>query len=77
MLVEKEGISDTLLYIRSERKAVKEMSMNQHFTSHFEQGLAQVQQGIQKKAESKLSKRRCSGIPDIVLVPLQEDVAVI
>src|SRR5450759_2135914 len=53
LLVEKEGIDDSLLYVRSERKAVKELSMHENFTSHFETGLNQILLGIQKKGGTK------------------------
>jgi transposase len=53
LLVEKEGLDDTLLYVRSERKAQKELSMQEHFTSHFEQGLNQILYGIQCKGGTK------------------------
>jgi transposase len=53
LLVEKEGIDDTLLYVRSERKAQKELSIHEHFTSHFEQGLDQILYGIQHKGGTK------------------------
>lgn len=51
--VEQEGIEDSLLYVRSERKAIKEVSMNENFTSHFEIGLTQILQGIQNKGGTK------------------------
>ncbi|MEK7699015.1 MAG: IS1634 family transposase [Planctomycetota bacterium] len=53
LLIEKEGIDDSLLYVRSERKAVKELSMHENFTSHFETGLNQILLGIQKKGGTK------------------------
>lgn len=52
-LVQRQGVEDTILYIRSERKAQKEMSMHEHFTSHFEEGLRQVLFGIQRKGGTK------------------------
>ena len=48
LLVEKEGIDDSLLYVRTERKAQKELSMHQNFTSHFETGLNQILEGIKR-----------------------------
>lgn len=51
--IKKEGINDSLLYVRSQRKALKEISMQEHFTSHFEIGLTQIKQGIQKKGGIK------------------------
>ena len=53
LLIEKEGIDDSLLYVRSERKAIKELSMHENFTSHFTTGLNQILQGIQKKGGTK------------------------
>jgi transposase len=53
LLVEQEGIDDSLLYVRSERKAQKELSMHENFTSHFETGLTQIMEGIQKKGGTK------------------------
>lgn len=53
LMVEKEGIDDSLLYVHSERKAIKELSMNENFTSHFVSGLNQILQGIQKKGGTK------------------------
>jgi hypothetical protein len=53
LLVENEGIDDSLLYVRSEKKATKEVSMHEKFTSHFETGLEQVKQGIQRKGGTK------------------------
>lgn len=53
LMVEKEGIDDSLLYVRSERKAIKELSMNENFTSHFTTGLDQILQGVQKKGGTK------------------------
>lgn len=57
LLVEKEGIDDSLLYVRSERKAIKELSMNENFTSHFVTGLTQILQGIQNKGGTKKAEK--------------------
>ena len=57
LMVEKEGIDDSLLYVRSERKATKELSMHENFTSHFETGLNQILQGIQKKGGTKKAEK--------------------
>jgi transposase len=57
LLVEKEGIEDSLLYVRSERKAQKELSMHENFTSHFETGLTQIMEGIQKKGGTKVIEK--------------------
>ena len=51
--IEKEGIDASLLYVRSQRKAIKELSMHENFTSHFETGLNQIIQGVQKKGGIK------------------------
>ncbi len=53
LLVREEGADDTVLYVRSERKARKELSMHEHFTTHFEEGLCQIQFGIQRKGGTK------------------------
>ncbi|KAF0236252.1 MAG: transposase IS4 family [Prolixibacteraceae bacterium] len=57
LLVEKEGIDDSLLYVRSKRKAQKELSMHENFTSHFETGLNQILEGIQKKGGTKVIEK--------------------
>jgi hypothetical protein len=44
---------DNYLYVRSEKKAVKEVSMKEYFTSHFEEGLQQIKQGIHSKWGTK------------------------
>lgn len=53
LLISEEGSDDTLLYVRSERKARKELSMHEHFTTHFEEGLRQIQFGVQRKGGTK------------------------
>jgi transposase len=53
LLVKQEGVEDTLLYVRSESKAHKEASMNENFTTHFEQGIGQILLGIQSKGGTK------------------------
>ena len=57
LLVSEEGSEDTLLYVRSEQKARKELSMHEHFTTHFEEGLKQIQHGIQRKGGTKKSDK--------------------
>ena len=57
VLIEKEGIDDSLLYVRSERKAKKELSMDENFTSHFETGLNQILHGLQKKGGTKKAEK--------------------
>ncbi len=53
MMIEQQGIDDTLLFVRSEKKAKKEVSMHEKFTAHFEEGLQQVMFGIQSKGGTK------------------------
>jgi transposase len=53
LLIKPEKSEDNFLYVRSERKAIKEVSMHQNFTSHFEQGLEQILLGITKKGGTK------------------------
>ena len=53
MMIEQQGIDDSLLYVRSEKKAKKEVSMHENFTTHFEEGLNQVLYGIQRKGGTK------------------------
>jgi len=48
-----EDDTDHYLWVKSHMKAVKEHSMNDLFTSRFEQGLNAVQQGITKKGGTK------------------------
>ena len=52
-MIEQQGIDDTLLFVRSEKKAKKEVSMHDKFTTHFEEGLKQVMFGIQNKGGTK------------------------
>lgn len=51
--VEKQGIDDSLLYVHSQRKAQKELSMHENFTSHFETGLLQIKHGVENKGGTK------------------------
>ncbi len=53
LLAREEGSDDTILYVRSERKARKELSMHEHFTAHFEEGLNQIQFGVGRKGGTK------------------------
>jgi len=57
LLVESQGIDDTLLYVRSQRKAAKEISMHERFTSHFEEGLQQILRGIKSKGGTKVIEK--------------------
>lgn len=53
VMVEQQGIEDSLLYVRSEKKAKKEVSMHENFTAHFEESLNQILYGIQRKGGTK------------------------
>jgi transposase len=53
VMVEQQGIEDSLLYVRSEKKAKKEVSMHENFTAHFEEGLNQILYGTQRKGGTK------------------------
>ena len=55
--LKKKGIEDSLLYVRSERKAIKKLSMNENFTSHFETGLNQILLGYKRSVARKRLKR--------------------
>jgi hypothetical protein len=44
---------DNVLFVRSEKKAKKEVSMKQYFTKHFEEGLEQIKKGIHSKSGTK------------------------
>lgn len=44
-----EGNEDTFMYIRSEQKAVKEASMEAHFSTRYEQELIHLNESIHKK----------------------------
>ncbi|NLD98572.1 MAG: IS1634 family transposase [Fibrobacter sp.] len=57
LLVESQGIDDTLLYVRSQRKAAKEISMHERFTSHYEEGLQQILHGIKSKGGTKVIEK--------------------
>ena len=53
VMVEQPGIEDSLLYVRSEKKARKEVSIHENFTTHFQEGLNQILYGIQRKGGTK------------------------
>jgi hypothetical protein len=44
-----EGNEDTFMYIHSEQKAVKEASMEAHFSTRYEQELVHLNESIHKK----------------------------
>ncbi|HUZ58707.1 MAG TPA: IS1634 family transposase [Hanamia sp.] len=48
-----EGKTDTFMYVRSELKAVKEASMEAHFSERYEQELEKLNQSVQKKGGVK------------------------
>ncbi len=52
-LVEKEGNDDTFLYVHSQQKAIKEASMNDHFSERYELELENINQAVNKKGGTK------------------------
>lgn len=52
-IVKADGVEDSFLYVRSQQKAVKEASMNEHFSQRYEQGLEGIREGIHKKGGTK------------------------
>jgi transposase len=52
-IVKAPGVDDTFLYVRSQQKAVKEASMNEHFSQRYEQDLEGIREGIHKKGGTK------------------------
>lgn len=52
-LVKKEGEDDTFLYVHSQQKAIKEASMNDHFSERYEQELENINQAVNKKGGTK------------------------
>jgi len=44
---------DTFLYVHSQQKAVKEASMNEHFSQRYEQDLDQIKEALHKKGGTK------------------------
>jgi transposase len=52
-IVKAPGVDDTFLYVRSQQKAVKEASMNEHFSQRYEQDLERIREGIHKKGGTK------------------------
>ena len=53
----KEGSTDQYMYIRSERKAVKEASMEAHYSKRFEEELAHLSTAIHTKGGTKKSSK--------------------
>lgn len=52
-LVEKEGCNDTYMYVRSQQKAVKEASMNDHFSQRYEEAIENIRGALSKKGGTK------------------------
>ncbi len=52
-IVKAPDVEDTFLYVRSQQKAVKEVSMNEHFSQRYEQDLERIREGIHKKGGTK------------------------
>jgi len=52
-IVKTETTEDAYLYVRSEQKAIKEASMDSHFSQHYEQALDQINQSLHKKGGTK------------------------
>lgn len=51
--VENPSCDDQYLYVRSNQKAVKEASMNEHFSSRYEQDLDTIKSALHKKGGTK------------------------
>lgn len=51
--VKKPDAEDSYLYVRSEMKAVKEASMDEHFSERYEEELTNIAASIQKKGGTK------------------------
>jgi hypothetical protein len=51
--VVKSGEEDSFLYVRSQRKAIKEASMNDHFCQRYEEELDNIKNSIHKKGGTK------------------------
>ena len=51
--VKKEGNEDRYLYVRSQMKALKESSMDEHFSQRYEEELENLAQSIHKKGGTK------------------------
>lgn len=52
-MVEKQGCPDSYMYVRSQQKAVKEASMNDHFSQRYEQDLENIREALGKKSGTK------------------------
>ena len=51
--VEKPDCPDSYMYVRSQQKAVKEASMNEHFSQHYEEDLENIKEALSKKGGTK------------------------
>jgi transposase len=52
-LVNKPGCNDTYMYVRSQQKALKEASMNDHFSQRYEEDLGNIKASLSKKGGTK------------------------
>jgi transposase len=52
-LVEKDGCEDTYMYVRSQQKAVKEASMNAHFSQQYEEDIENIKCALGRKGGTK------------------------
>jgi len=52
-MVEKQGCPDTYMHVRSQQKAVKEASMNDHFSQRYEEDLENIRAALDKKGGTK------------------------
>jgi hypothetical protein len=51
--VEKPNCDDRYLYVRSRQKAIKEASMNEHFSGRYEEDLENIKKALDKKGGTK------------------------
>ena len=51
--VEKPDCTDNYMYVRSQKKAVKEASMNEHFSQYYEESLENIKGALSKKGGTK------------------------
>uniref|UniRef100_UPI000237C4DB hypothetical protein n=1 Tax=Anaerophaga thermohalophila TaxID=177400 RepID=UPI000237C4DB len=51
--VAKKDCPDNYLYVRSRQKAVKEASMNEHFSQHYQEELENIKGALHKKGGTK------------------------
>lgn len=52
-LVKKPDCPDTYMYVRSQQKAIKEASMNDHFSQRYEEELENIRAALSKKGGTK------------------------